>query len=171
MNNLSANVTGEALHGHPVSPGRFFAAESLLRNTDPRNLVAPLREARAAMAHAPASPEKTARELQNAVGLQEKWEAWLLEREVFRNDIQRGRECLQEIRTELVSLRAQLADWPACERICGHNPLSELLQSIVTKERIEEFLPIWLENREQQLAALKLKMEACAQQNGLEHLL
>jgi hypothetical protein len=164
-------ATSESVSAQAVFPISRFEAESLLRNIDPRNLVAPLREAKTAIAHTPALLEQTSDDLQMAAGVQERWETWLLDRELLRNDIQRGKECLQEIRRDLVALKNQLADWPAYERICGYNPLSQLLQSIVAKECIEQFLPGWLQGREKELAALAVKMEACARQNGLEHLL
>jgi hypothetical protein len=170
MNNFSSNAPAQDPHPG-IALGNIFEAESLLRNIDPRNLVAPLRKAQAAISHAPAMLEKSAPDLRTAVDLQEQWEGWMLQRELLRNDIQRGKECLQEVRRELSTLRTQLGCWPAYERICGYNPLSELLQSIRAKECIEQFLPEWIESREQQLAALNLQMKPCAQQNGLEHLI
>ena len=152
-------------------PHEIFKAKTFLHNNDPRNLVAPLRQARSALADAAALPAQTARELQRAVLLQDEWEALLAERELFRNDIQRGCECLDAVRRELATLRAQLAQWPTYERICGHNPLPDLVQSIIVKERIEEFLPNWIARREDQLATLNREMKACAQNNGLAHLL
>jgi hypothetical protein len=157
--------------GVETFPHEVFEAQSFLRNNDPRNLVAPLRQAKFVLADTAALPAQTARELQQAVLLQDQWEALLAERELLRNDIQRGREGLNEVRRDLITLWAQLAEWPAYERICGHNPLPDLVQSISVRERIEEFLPGWIARREDQLATLNLKMEACAQNNGLAHLL
>ncbi len=72
---------------------------------------------------------------------------------------------------DLAVLRGRLEDWPACERICGLNQLPEYMQSLAASERIEQFLPGWLKRREERLHALGRKMERCARQNGLEHLL
>jgi len=152
-------------------PHEIFKAQTFLHNNDPRNLVAPLRQARSALVDVAALPAQTARELQQAVLLQDEWEALLAERELFRNDIQRGRECLDMVRRELATLRAQLAEWPTYERICGHNPLPDLVESISVKKHIEDFLPGWIARREEQLATLNRKIEACAQNNGLAHLL
>ncbi len=166
------NVTLENISSkRPGLAQGLFEAESLFRNMDPRDLVAPLRTAQAAIAQAPALAEETAREIEVALRLQENWEAWLAAREMLRNEVQRGRECLEQVRRELQELRWKLEAWPAYERICGHNPLAHYLQSLDAKERIERFLPAWLEQREEQLAALNTKMATCARQNGLEHLL
>ena len=165
MQNLSPS-----LPAHSPVPAEF-EAQSLLCNNDPRNLVAPLRAAKSALAQEQALSPQKVRELQIAILLQDEWEAWLIQREFLRSDAQRGRECLQQVRRELDSLRTELNHWAAYERICGHNPLSDLVQSLVVKERIAQFLPEWIKQREDQIAALTRKMEPCAQHNGLGHLL
>src|SRR5262245_40907556 len=108
-----------------LPPGLFEAAAAV-RNIDPHNLVAQLREVQRIIAKASVG-EETAKEIQVAVRLQDQWEAWLVERELLRNETQRGRECLEQIRRELAGLRQQLEEWPVHERICGHNPLPDYL--------------------------------------------
>jgi len=169
--NTSSAGLRESAAMQQTLPIALFEAESLLRNIEPNNLVQPLRQARNAIAQSSAMGKETASQLRNAVLLQDQWEAWQTERELLRNDTRRGRECLEGVRAELAQLRSQLADWADYERICGKNPLSTLMQAIIEKERIEQFLPAWIENREKQLAALGCKMASCAQENGLEHLL
>jgi len=83
--------------------------------------------------------------------------SWLVKREFLKNDVQRGRECRQQVRRELESLRAQLSDWAAYERICGRNPCSDLVQAPRGEERIENFLPEWSQQQEEQIAALTRK--------------
>jgi hypothetical protein len=61
-----------------------------------------------------------------------------------------------------------LSDWAAYERICGRNPLPDLIQALVIKERMEQFLPEWIKQQEEQIAELTRKMEPCAQHNGFE---
>src|SRR5262245_12396281 len=142
MENVSPTLTAHS----PVLPG-LFEAQSLLWNNDSRNLIAPLREAKSALAHDQALSPQKVRELQIAILLQDEWEASLVQREFLKNDVQRGRECLQKVRGEIESLRAQLNDWAAYERICGQNPLSDLMEALVVKERIAEFLPQWIKER------------------------
>ena len=167
MEHLSPTLTAA---DQTFTPG-LSEAQSLLCNHDPRNLVAPLREAKSALARDQSLSPQKVRELQIAILLQDEWEASLVQREFLKNDVQRGRECLQQVRRELESLRAELSDWAAYERICGHNPLPDLVQALVVKERIEQFLPEWIKQQEEQIAALTRKMEPCAQDNGLRHLL
>jgi hypothetical protein len=161
----------EASSGIPIPPACLLEAESLIRNMDPRNLVASLRGAHASIAQFPELPPATTAQIEVALRLQEQWESWLTARELLRDESKRGRDYLEQVRHELHEMRGELEDWPACERICGYNPVAQLLQAIDAKERIERFLPSWLERRDQQLASLTRKMEACARQNGLEHLL
>jgi hypothetical protein len=156
-----------------TNPEQITEAEiqSLLRNLDQRNVVAPLREAEADCAQNGNGDIRTAEQRRAALALQQQWTAWLAQREVLNGDIKRGRECLEHIDNELAGMRANLEDWAGYERICGRNPLLEYTQLLSAKERIEQFLPGWLKRREAQLHALNHLMEQCAKQNGLEHLL
>ena len=144
--------------------------ERLFRNSDQNNLVAPLREARARRSEG--GSLKTGEGQQRAaLALQQEWESWLVQRELLRNEIKRGKEILDQVRKELAETREELEAWPAFERICGRNPLMDYMQTLTAKERIEQFLPQWLERREAELTTLNQQMERCAKQNGLEHLL
>jgi hypothetical protein len=89
----------------------------------------------------------------------------------LRDEITRGREYLEQVRGDLAAARARLEEWTTYERVCGKNPVLDYLQNIEAKERLEQFLPGWVERREQQLATLDNELERCARQNGLQHLL
>jgi len=141
--------------------------ESLLRHTDQRNVVAPLREAHAAVHRAGGVNGDGARKSRAALALQEQWNGWLAEREILREEIKRGKECLERVREELEATRAQLDDWAAYERECGKNPLFHYVQSLWVNERIEKFLPGWLERRERKLSALRSEMAIWARENGM----
>ena len=166
-----ARNSGSHLPEAQAMPPFFFEAESLLHNVDAHNIVAPLREVRTTMADGVPFSEETAGKLQGALHLQKQWQAWAAERESLRKETQRGRQCMQETCRDLAALRTRLADWSNFELVCGYNPLPDLVQAIIVRERIEKFLPGWLERRETRLAAVTHKMETCAKENGLEHLL
>ena len=141
--------------------------ESLLRNMDQRNVVAPLREAHAAVHSAGGAHGEGARKSRAALALQEQWNGWLAEREILREEIKRGKECLERVREEVEATRARLEDWAAYEKECGKNPISHYVQSLWVNERIEMFLPGWLERRERKLSALRSEMEIWARENGM----
>jgi hypothetical protein len=142
--------------------------ESLLCNLDEKDLLAPLREAKAAIGRADAAKAEVVEKRWAALALQQQWNAWLAQRELLREEIKRGKECLEQVRQELTALHARLEDWPAYERECGKSPLFRFTQALSVNERVQEFLPGWLERREGQLQALTREMEACARQNGLD---
>jgi len=142
--------------------------ESLLCNIDEKNLVAPLREAKAAIGRAGPARAEALEKRRAALALQERWSSCLLQRELLRDEIKRGKECLAQVREELAGLHLRLEDWPAYERECGKNPLFRLTKALSVTERVEEFLPGWLERRESKLQALIREMELCAKENGLE---
>jgi hypothetical protein len=143
--------------------------ESVLRNSDQRTLVTPLREARANLETANGASQATTKRA--ALALQDRWNSWLGQREVLREEIKRGREYLEQAQQELNSIRAGLEEWTGYERECGKNPLLQYTQSLTAKEQVVEFLPSWLKRREERLTALIAEMESCARQNGMEHLL
>jgi hypothetical protein len=145
--------------------------ERFFRNADQSNIVAPLREARAAQAKEQRPKRRLEEKRRAALALQERWNGWLEEREQVRNDIKRGKECLEQVQRDQALARAGLEQWPEYERVCGKNPLFQYTETLVINERIEQFLPAWLKRREERLAAILQEMEVCARQNGLEHLL
>src|SRR5262249_45828255 len=164
--------TTEELRGESV--GRHLTEiqiESFVRNSDNRNLVAPLREAHAALAEAQRTEGVPEEKGKAALAIQEQWNTWSVRREELRNEVKRGRECLEQVRKELAALRVRLEEWPTYENICGRNPLPEYMQSLVAKQHIEQFLPGWVKRREEQLLALGRQMEQRAKQNDVEHLL
>jgi hypothetical protein len=59
----------------------------------------------------------------------------------------------------LATLRSRLEEWPGYETVCGKNPLSEYMQTIAAKERIEQYLPVWLKRREEELHSLSREIE------------
>lgn len=144
--------------------------ESLFRNLDQTQLVASLREVQATLTH-PGFPTGAAEaKCQQALALQEQWDACLARRERLVSEIKRGREFLEQNQRELAGLRACVEDWHAYERVCGQNPLVEYMQALSAKERIEQFLPDWIQRRESELQALNCELNVCAKQNGMEHL-
>src|SRR5947209_18094287 len=82
--------------------------ESLLCNIDEKNLVAPLREAKAAIGRAGAARGEIAEKGRAALALQEQWSSWLVQRELLREEIKRGEECLSQVREELAVLHTRL---------------------------------------------------------------
>jgi hypothetical protein len=150
---------------------RVIEIESFLRNADEKKLVPPLKEARAALAQRKDWNRTSGQKQLAAVAFQEQWDSWLAQRERLCEEIKRGKECLEQVRRDLVITRAQLEEWPAYEWHCGKNPLPEFIQSISISERIEQFLPGWLRRQQARLNQLNRDIEACARQRGLEHLL
>lgn len=100
----------------------------------------------------------------------EQWDTWFNKRDQMRMEIKRGWELLEQVQRELAVLRARLDEWAGYELVCGKNPLSDYMQTIAAKERIEQYLPIWLKRREEQLHALDRQMEHGALQTGTEEL-
>jgi len=103
--------------------------------------------------------------------LQGQWDAWSSKRDQMRTEIRRGWEFLEQIQRELAVLRARLDEWAGYEVVCGKNPLPDYMQTIAAKERIEQYLPVWLKRREEQLTALDSQMEHHVIRNGGEQLL
>ena len=145
--------------------------ESLVHNFDEKNLVAPLRQIHASSNNGKARKTASHNQRRAAVALQHKWQSWLVQRDLLRTQIKRGKDCLQQTRKELVAARNDLEDWPAYERICGKNPLIDYMVTLSAKERIAKFLPGWLKRQQAQLNTLNRKIGLCARENELEHLL
>ena len=168
---MSAKIEVEPLNWEALenlSPTQM-QIQCLLRNSDKADLVAPLREMHAGE-RAQVSAGSGDANYSAALAQQERWTSGLREREQLQTDLKRGREFLEQIRRELAGLKNGAEDWTAFERVCGKNPLADYMESVATRERIEKFLPAWLERREQQLLALNRDLEQCAKENGLEHL-
>src|SRR5437879_6187248 len=72
--------------------------ESLLCNIDEKNLIAPLREAKAAIGRG--AEGDVVEKRRAALALQEQWNSWLAQRELLREEIKRGKECLDQVREE-----------------------------------------------------------------------
>jgi len=145
--------------------------ECLVQNFDEKNLVPTLRQIRAGSSNGKARKTISNDQRRAAVALQHQWESWLAQRELLRTQIKRGKECLEQVRKELAVRRAELEDWPEYERVCGKNPLIDCMTILLAQERIAKFLPGWLKRQQTQLNALNRKLELCARQNELEHLL
>ena|SRR5438477_4481366 len=152
----------------PIKQSLDSQMESFLRNADDKNLLSPLREAQAHLSREHELREDTQAQCRAALPVQEQWNSWLDQRELLRLDIKRGKECLEQTRRELASLRASLEQWTAYERLCGKNPLSDYMEAITARERIRQFLPGWLSRRQGQLMALTRRMESCAKQHGMQ---
>ncbi len=69
----------------------------------------------------------------------------------IQQELKRGQEYLEKVRSEIKMLRARLEDWPAYEQVCGKNPVEEFLQTLETRQKTEEFLLRWLARREKQV--------------------
>ena len=102
-----AEIGGGAIESG-VSDLAAIEIESLLRNMDERNVVAPLREAHAAVHRAGAVNGEGVRKGRAAIALQEQWNGWLAERETLREEIKRGKECLERVREEVVTTYSRL---------------------------------------------------------------
>ena len=150
---------------------RVIEIESFLRNADEKKLVPHLKEARAKLAQRKEWTRASGQKQLAAVVFQEQWDAWLAQRETLRDEIKRGKECLEQVQRDLVITQAQLEEWPAYEWHCGKNPLPDFIQSISVNERIQQFLPGWLQRQQARLKELNREIETCARQRGLEHLL
>src|SRR5436305_1530677 len=74
--------------------------ESFLRNADKTNLVAPLREAQASLSSARQPRPGGQAERRAALVVQQQWNSWLDERDLLKNEIKRGNECLVQIQDE-----------------------------------------------------------------------
>ncbi len=145
--------------------------ESILRDVDQANLVAPLRAVKSqpgGLARLKAEPRE---KLQAALALQEQWDTWLGERDRLREEIKRGKECLDQVQRKASALQASLENWAAYEQTCGKNPLIDSAESMLATEQLQRFLPHWLKSREERLRQVTANLESCARQNGLEHLL
>ncbi len=145
--------------------------ESVLRDVDQANLVAPLRAVKSQPGGVARFKEEPQEKRQAVLALQAQWDAWLAERDRLREEIKRGRECLDHIQQKASALRASLENWAAYEETCGKNPLIDYAESMVATEQLQGFLPKWLKGREDRLREVTGKLERCAKQNGLEHLL
>jgi len=140
--------------------------ESLLRNLDEKNVVRPLREAHATAAQNSVIKDGVMKR-RAALALQDQWSGWLAQRELLREEIKRGKECLERVRHEIALTHARLEDWAEYERECGKNPLFHYMDALTANERIEQYLPGWLERREKKLGRLHQQMELWATANGM----
>src|ERR1051326_8617701 len=82
--------------------------ESVLENMDQRNVVKPLREAHAALAANELSRQGGGEQRKAALALQERWNAWLAKRETLREEIKRGKECLEQVTRDVLATRARM---------------------------------------------------------------
>jgi len=154
----SGEVTGRTLSD--------IAVEHVGRTAQKNELAPPLPpQAETERAGGPSEQNRRA-----VAALDEQRSSWFAQRDQMRIEIKRGRELLEQVQRELALLRARLDDWARYEVVCGKNPLSEYMQAIAAKERIEQYLPVWLKCREEQLHALDRKMEHNAVRSGVEHL-
>ncbi len=163
----TADIAGQTGHKDPSE----VEEECLCRNADEHTLIGPLREARAVLAQAGHLNREADEKRRATLALQAQWNGWFTERERLRLEIKRGRELLGQVQEELASLEPCLEKWPDYERVCGQNPLFDYMQSALSKRRVTEFLPGWLQRREEELNVLQARMAEFAGQNGLQELL
>jgi hypothetical protein len=81
-------------------------------------------------------------------------------RDRLRNEINRGKEYLAQVRRELHDSREVLEEWAQYELTCSLHPLEHLVQSTLLKESVEQFLIGWLNRREMRLQQLTAKLES-----------
>ena len=116
-------------------------------------------EAEKVAAPSPEAERRASRGEERAALEAQEWDKRIDRREQMRMEIKRGRELLEQVQTELATLRSRLEEWPGYETVCGKNPLSEYMQTIAAKERIEQYLPVWLKRREEELHSLSREIE------------
>ena len=80
-------------------------------------------------------------------------------RDRLRNEINRGKEYLGQVRRELRENREVLEEWAQYELTCSLHPLEHLVQSVWLKESVERFLISWLSRREKKLQQLSTKIQ------------
>ncbi|HYV28658.1 MAG TPA: hypothetical protein VFA77_14065 [Candidatus Eisenbacteria bacterium] len=135
--------------------------EDFMRGVESEKRGAPLRD----LCGSETDSEHRARQLDER-SAQEQWHSRFARCEQMRTEIKRGRELLQQVQTELETLRSRLDEWTGYETVCGKNPLSDYMQTIAAKERIEQYLPVWLKRREEELHSLNREIERGAHQGG-----
>jgi hypothetical protein len=155
---ITPETMGEALSEIKV--------ECMARNVEQMNLPARLGEVHSAQGKPQETGARANEKRGTDLALQDQRDTWFAKRDQMRTEINRGRELLEQIQRELAALRTQLDEWPGYEVVCGKNPLSEYMQAIAAKERIEQYLPAWLKRREEQLHALDRQAAHCAKRNG-----
>ena len=90
---------------------------------------------------------------------------WLLGQEDrLRDEIQRGRECLDQASKRSAEQRAMLEEWPMYEYRCGVDCLPGLTTTLHIHRRVERFLRGWLRRREEQMAMVSRELERHADQ-------
>ncbi len=88
---------------------------------------------------------------------------------LLRSEIKRGKEYLEQVEKELSESRRLMEQWPAYERVCGRNPLPQLIQAISTNEQIKKFLHGWLKRQEEKLEAINKELEQAGNKSDIEH--
>ena len=85
----------------------------------------------------------------------------------LRDEIQRGRECLEQAKQRLAECQATLEDWPLYEKRCGANCLPGLTEAVRLNKRVERFLTGWLKRREDQMALMAQEIQRYPGQHSL----
>lgn len=95
-----------------------------------------------------------------------RWHGLLGQQDLLRDEIQRGNECLQQVRKRLAESRSVLEDWPSYEERCGVNALPGLTESVLINKRIERFLASWLNRRQKQLTQVDQAIQRLGKASG-----
>ena len=109
--------------------------------------------------------ETAQQQCQAAFELEAQLNRLLSQQEVLREEIRRGKQCMEHAQTELAERRSRLEDWPNYERDCGTNCLPHLTESVRANRRVERFLSGWIKRRQGQLDALDQTIARFARQH------
>jgi hypothetical protein len=80
-------------------------------------------------------------------------------RDLLRNEIIRGDEYLAQVQNDLHENRELLEQWAQYEVTCSFQPLDHLVQLVLAKESVEQFLINWLKRRRNRLATVLRKLK------------
>jgi hypothetical protein len=97
----------------------------------------------------------TQREYQQALDRKLRLDKLHQDRENLRDDIKRGKECLDKAQQAVAESRVRLEEWRTYEQRCSLNCLPPLLESLLANRRVERFLKGWLRRQEKQLETVE----------------
>ena len=80
-------------------------------------------------------------------------------RDFLREELSRGRDYLAQVQAELSKNRELLEQWDQYEATCSLRPLDHLVQCVVLKEKVEQFLIGWLQRRQKDLAVVSRQLD------------
>jgi hypothetical protein len=96
--------------------------------------------------------------------------ALLGRRDLLREEIKRGKECLSRVQAELAERESRLEEWPTYETQCGVDCLPHLTASVSSGSRVVQFLTGWLSRRQVELAEVDQGLSLLARRHNFGHL-